>query len=447
MGKGEWGMSFDRDLFRLPEAVAGQEYVLATYYLETPLELYEAANALAAEQSSGTWRRVGRETDDLREAHGAKVVGIYPVPTEILENNLPTAVEPDRFGGLRRPRYRAAVLRLAFPTVNFGAKLPNLLSAVAGNLFEMGSFTAVRLLDLEFPPAFRRQFTGPRFGVAGTRRLLGVEGRPLVGSIIKPCVGLSPQELAQLAYEGARGGLDFMKDDELLADTEYSPLKERVRAVTAALRRAEEETGEKTMYAFNITDRVDRIRELHDIVVENGGTCVMINVMTAGLSAMRVLAEYTQVPIHCHRDFAAAFTRSQHLGIASVAMTKLYRLAGADQIHVGAVAGKLFGSDEEVLLDARTCLEELPPLAPALPVSSGGQWAGTAPVNRRKLGNLDFLHLAGAGVFAHPDGAAAGARSLRQAWDAVLAGVSLEEYARNHRELARALEHFGEPVT
>lgn len=437
-------MSFEKDLLRFPEGIASDDYVVATYYLETPLELAQAANALAAEQSTGTWQRVGYETDDLRERYGAKVIGIYPIPAEVVRPHLPTGLSQESGG---RPGgevgYHAGVLRVAFPHINFGPKLPNLLTAVAGNLFEMGSFTAIKLVDLEFPESFRRAFVGPKFGIQGCRDILDVHGRPLVGAIIKPCVGLDPDSLAQLAYQGARGGLDFIKDDELIADTAYNSIRDRVRAVMAALRRAEEETGQKTLYAFNITDRVDRIRDLHDVVVENGGNCVMINVATAGLSAMRVLAEYTQVPIHCHRDFAPAYARSPYLGIAFPALTKLFRLAGADQIHVGAIQGKLYETDAEVLANARACIHEFGHIRPALPVSSGGQWAGKAPVNARQFCHYDFLHLSGAGIFAHPDGAESGARSVRQAWDAVVRGIPLEEYAKEHRELARAIAHFG----
>lgn len=267
-----------------------------------------------------------------------------------------------------------------------------------------------------------------------------------MGAIIKPCVGLSPDALAELVYQGAKGGLDFIKDDELLADTEYNNLRERVQKVMAALQRAEEETGEKTMYAFNITDRVDRIRALHDIVVENGGNCVMINVATAGISAMRVISEYTQVPIHCHRDFAPAYVRSPHLGISFPVLTKLFRMAGADQIHAGAIQGKLYGSDGDFLADMWACVQKLAHIAPSLPVSSGGQWAGKVPVNYRKVGHVDFLHLSGGGIYAHPDGPESGARSVRQAWEATLQGIPLEEYAQDHLELKRAIEHFGRVI-
>jgi ribulose-bisphosphate carboxylase large chain len=435
----------DYSLYRFPEAIATDEYVTATYYLETPMDIYQAAQALAAEQSTGTWRRVGKETDKLRDKFGAKVVGVYPIPGEVGKRSLPTSISMSEFGA-ESTEIKAAILQIAFPTIDFGAKLANLLSAVAGNVFEMGAFTAVKLMDLSFPKPFLERFSGPKFGIRGTRRIVQVENRPLVGAIIKPCVGLEADSLAELAYQGAKGGLDFIKDDELIADTEYNSLEERVKKVMAALKRAEEETGEKTLYAFNITDRVDKICQLHDVVVENGGKCVMLNVPTAGLSALRVLAEHTQVPIHCHRDFAAAFTRSPYLGINSTLLTKLFRLAGADQIHIGAVKGKLCETDDEALSDSRACLMNFPSISQALPVSSGGQWAGKALANYQKFGHVDFIHLSGAGIYSHPDGAEAGARSVRQAWEAVLSGISLEEYAKEHAELQSAINYFGSPA-
>ncbi len=431
-------------LFRNINDINTEDYVIATYYLETPMDLNEAASALAAEQSTGTWQRVGYESDDLREKYAAKVLEVKPLDKEITGPSLPSAIKMEEFGA-GKVQFRAAILKIAFPHINFGPKLPNLFTAVAGNIYEIAAFTAIKLLDLEFPQSYIKEFSGPRYGIKGTRDAINVYDRPLVGAIIKPCVGLSPDALAQLAYEGAKGGLDFLKDDELIADTDYSSLKERSTKVMAALKRAEEETGEKTMYAFNITDRLDRIRELHDTVVENGANCVMINVATAGLEAMRELAEYSQVPIHCHRDFAPSWSRSPHLGISAQLLTKLYRLCGADQIHCGAISGKLYETDEEVLENLGECVSDWS-LDTALPVSSGGQWAGKTPINFRKIGNVDFLHLSGGGIYAHPDGAQAGARSVRQAWDATLSNVKLEEYAKDHQELARAIEHFGKVV-
>jgi ribulose-bisphosphate carboxylase large chain len=415
------------------------DYVIATYLLETDGDIESAAEALATEQSTGTWTDVPGE-EEARSRHGARVLAVTP-KGERDRPSLPTRLAPEAPG---TQRYVWGIVEVAFPHINFGPRLPNLLSAVAGNLFEMGAFTAAKLIDLEFPDEFLSHFPGPKFGIEGTRKVLGVYDRPLVGAIVKPCVGLGPRELAEIVYRAARGGLDFIKDDELLADPSYNRLHDRVDAVMDALGRAERETGEKTMYAFNVTDRVDRILELHDIVVRGGGNCVMLNYVTAGIDALRMLAEHTEVPIHAHRDFFPAFARSPWLGLGTTVFTTLSRIAGADQLHIGALAGKLYETDEEVLESVAACRARLGGLRQSMPVSSGGQHAGKVPITRRKMAHPDYLHLSGGGVFGHPDGPEAGARSIRQALAATAEGRKLEDAARDQAELRRAIDYFGE---
>jgi len=426
----------EQGLFRFPEGVDSSHYIFATYYLETPLDSHQAAEVLASEQSTGTWMRVEYETEERREKYGAKVVGVHPLPHDPGQCHLPTKVP---LSG----KVNAAVVRIGFPTINFSPNLSNLVSTVVGEAYELEAFTALKLLDIELPPSFTQHFTGPKFGVDGLRHILGVYDRPLIGAVIKPCVGLSPEETAELAYQGAKGGLDFIKDDELLADVAYNPVKERVRMVTAALKRAEGENGEKTIYAFNITDRPSRLRELHDIVVENGGGCIMVNVAALGYESLRELSAFTEVPIFAHRVFASAYLRSPYLGMSPEVLNKLWRLGGADMILIGAIGGKVYGSDAEVVASARACNQGFHHLKRSLPASSGGQWAGKLAGNVAAFGHVDFLHLSGGGVFAHPMGAEAGARSLRQAWDAYRQDIPLEEYAGKYPELRAALEHFG----
>lgn len=438
-------MSPEKHFFRFPEALDPSEYIFATYYVETPMDPHEAADAIAAEQSTGTWTRAKYETDERREKYGCKVVGVYKVPFEPGSYHILARMDwLDRVGDEGKPlKINAAVFRIAFPWANFGPLLANMLTAVGGNLFDMDALAAIKLIDLEFPESFTKQFRGPQFGIEGCRKFLGVYDRPLIGSIIKPCVGLSADEIADLAYQGAKGGLDFIKDDELIADTVYNSIKDRTKTICAALKRAEGETGKKTLYAFNITDRPSRIRELYNIVIDSGGNCVMLNAATIGWEVLRELAEFTEVPVYAHRDFAGAYLRSQYLGISSEVLTKIWRLAGADMLHVGPIQGKLFETDEEVLVNARVCLEDFHNIAKAIPVSAGGQWAGKLPVNCQKFGHTDFMHLSGGGVFAHPQGAEAGARSIHQAWEAYSQGISLEEYARDHSALQEAMAYFG----
>ena len=409
---------------RFARDIDEESYVTATYYLETGMDLEKAAEALAAEQSTGTWLRVGFESDELIARYSAKVLEVEKLGEE---------------GGVNKGR-----LRLAFPHGNFGAVLPMLLTTVAGNLFEMGEFRNIKLLDLEFPESYLAEFKGPKFGISGCKELLGVEGRPLIGTIVKPCVGLPPEKFAEACYLAARGGVDFIKDDELIANPRYSPIEERVSATMEAIDKANEEKGEKTLYAVNVTDEVDRILENADVALEHGANCLMLNFITAGFSALRVLCEDPgiKVPVHCHRDMFAAFTRSEVHGISTVVVSKLARLAGGDQVHVGAILGKLYEDIDSVLESVDALKQEMGKLRRALPVSSGGQHPGKIPANVHYLGE-EALILAGGGIYGHPLGAEAGARAMRQALDATLKGVPLEEYAKEHEELRAAIEKWG----
>jgi ribulose 1,5-bisphosphate carboxylase large subunit-like protein len=390
--------------------------VIATYYLDTD-DVAAGADALAGEQSTGTWTRVCFETDSLMDRHRAKVLEV--------DGN---------------------IIKVAFPIENFGPVVPMLLTTVAGNLFEMGDFRNVKLLDLEFPEEFVKEFKGPKFGLEGTKNALGVKGRPLVGCIVKPCVGLPPKEFAEACYQVAVGGVDFIKDDELIANPGYSRIEDRVPATMEALDRANEEKGEKTMFAVNVTDEVDRIMENADTALEHGANCLMLNFITVGFSALRVLCEdeSVNVPVHCHRDMFAAFTRSDVHGIHTKVVSKLARLCGGDQVHAGAILGKLYEDMDSVMQSVDALKEDFFNISPSLPVSSGGQHPGKIPENVRRLGE-DALILAGGGIFGHRDGATAGGRAMRQALDATLSGISLEEYAKDHKELKTAIEQWGLP--
>ena len=408
---------------RFATSIDPEEFVVAAYYLETGLDLKKAAEALCAEQSTGTWVRVGFESDELIARYSARVLEVREIEKGPLNKG---------------------ILKIAFPHANFGPVIPMLLTTVAGNLFEMDDFTNIKLLDLEFPKAFTDEFKGPKFGIEGTRRAVRVKDRPLIGCIVKPCVGLGPKEFAEACYQAAVGGVDFIKDDELIANPGYSPIEERVPRVMEALDRARGEKGEETLYAVNVTDEVGRIMENADMALENGANCLMLNFITAGYSALRHLCEdpSVNVPVHCHRDMFAAFTRSEVHGISTVVVSKLARLCGGDQVHAGAVHGKLYEDLPSVLRSVEVLKEGWGHLKPALPVSSGGQHPGKVPENLRHLGK-DVLILAGGGIFGHKSGATAGAKAMRQALEAALKGIPLEEHARDKKELQVALEQWG----
>ncbi len=296
-----------------------------------------------------------------------------------------------------------------------------------------------------FPPPTAFSSTGQRHGVAGTRRLTGVADGPLVGSIIKPNVGLSAEETGQLVGTLCEAGLDFIKDDEICADPAHAPLAQRVPAVMARVRRHQDRTGKHVMVAFNITDETDAMRRHADLVEREGGSCVMVSLNWCGHSAVQTLRRHSGLVLHGHRNGFGALSRHPLLGIGFDAYQTLWRLAGVDHMHVHGLSGKFAQPDAEVIDGARASLA---PLAEGtddavMPAFSSGQWAGTVPVTWDAVGSADLLFMSGGGIMAHPDGPAAGVRSIRQAWDAARAGVGLDSAARERPELRRALDFFG----
>ena len=410
--------------------------IQATYRIETARPLEEAAGSMAGEQSTGTFVRVPGETDALRDRFGARVERIRPLE-EVDRPSLPGGRPPTGSG-----RWTRAEVVLSWPLENVGTSLPNLLATVAGNLFELAAFSGLKLIDLDLPDAFGAAYPGPQFGPEGTMRLAGVAGRPIIGTIIKPSVGLSPIETASLVETLIGAGLDFVKDDELIANPPYSPLADRVGAVMRAVNDHADRSGKKAMIAFNITDETDAMLRHHDAVVEAGGTCVMVGLNSVGLPALARLRRDARVPIHGHRNGWGMLSRHPYLGIEFPAYSKLWRLAGADHMHCNGLRNKFCEPDDSVVASARSCLTPLFGKR-AMPVIASGQWAGQAPETYRRIGSYDLMHVCGGGIMAHPDGVAAGVRSLRQAWEAALAGEALEEKARDCAELRRALEAFG----
>jgi ribulose-bisphosphate carboxylase large chain len=253
-------------------------------------------------------------------------------------------------------------------------------------------------------------------------------------------VGLPPEPFAELGYQAWLGGLDIAKDDEQLGDVAWSSLDERSRRLGAFRKKAEKETGEKKAYLCNITDEVDHLIEQHDIAVANGATMVMVNGMTTGFSAVRMLRKHAKVPIVSHFDFMGPYIQLPWFGVKDQVFTKLQRMAGYDVLIYPGLDSRLKATQEDVLDNAKACLEKLGNLKPMLPVPAGSQWAGSLQPLYELLGTIDFGIVPGRAVFGHPMGPQGGARSLRQGWEAVSLGKSLNEYAKDHKELELAIE-------
>ena len=411
------------------------ERIYATYWLETGDEPGRAADVIAGEQSSGTFVALAAETPELKARAGARVEQL-DILGRSASPSLPTPKQSARYTSCR--------LKLSWPIENLGPSLTALMATVAGNLYELREVTGLRLLDLELPPSFARAYPGPAFGVEGTRKLTGVSRGPLIGTIIKPSVGLSADDTAQQVRELVAGGIDFIKDDELQADGPGCPFDERVRAVMAVVHEAAQSTGKKTMVAFNLTGDLDQMRRRHDLVLAEGGSCVMVCLNAVGLVGLTELRRHAQLPIHGHRAGWGYLSRSPALGFDFAPLQKIWRLAGADHLHVNGLRNKFSEPDESVIAAARSVLAPVMPgsALSAMPVFSSGQTGLQARDTYMGLGSADLIFTAGGGIFGHPAGVSAGVEALRAAWDAAIGGVPLAQHAKHVPALAQALDFW-----
>lgn len=413
----------------------------ADYLIETAGDVARAAEVMAGEQSSGTFVAVPGETEELKARFAARVESLI-ITGEVASPSLPGAAAPPA----GRPGvWRQARVRLSWPLEVIGPSLPNLVATIAGNLFELKAFSGLKLLDIHLPGPFAQRYAGPRFGIEGTRRLAGVEGRPLIGTIIKPSVGLDPDQTAAFVAELAAGGIDFIKDDELQSDGPACPFEARVDKVMAVLNRHADSTGKRVMFAFNLTGELDEMRRRHDHVLKRGGTCIMASLNSVGLAGMIELGRFSQLPIHGHRNGWGALSRAPALGWAFPAWSKLWRLAGVDHLHVNGLQNKFTEPDDSVIAAARSLGEPMfaARAMAAMPVFSSGQTVRQVAATHAALGKPDLIHAAGGGILAHPGGIAAGVEAFRAAWDAALQNVPAESHARSHPALAAALASYG----
>jgi ribulose-bisphosphate carboxylase large chain len=403
-----------------PESVDPDRHITALYYVEGSAPLTKMAEESAIENSTGTWTLVGYETLQVRSQYGAKIFRVIGS------------------GG-------SGYVELAFEASNYDPEIGGincLLSDIAGNIFDMNILDNVKLIDLNFPKYWLEAYKGPKFGIEGTKKLAGItkENRPVIGSITKPNVGLDAKTYAKLAYETALGGIDIIKDDEALVSPKYCRLEDRVSLVMDAIDRAKQQTGKETLYAVNITTRQDKLVELAEKAIQAGANHLMVCAPYIGYGGMQALAEdpSVKVPIHSHRVGHAAFTRMPKHGIDVALWSKLMRICGADQLHIGSVEGKFYYNKQDTQQTIAALRKPLHHIKPTMPVSSAGNRPANIGVSIQTLGP-DMMFLAGGGIHGHPDGSTAGAKAMMQAARAALSGVSLEEAASKYPELRRAL--------
>ena len=402
----------------LGEDVDIDAYVICDYRVTTDMPMEKAANAIAAEQSTGTWTDLTTTTSKIVENYGAKVLSIDGDMT-----------------------------RIAFPIEDFSIDIggvPQILSVIAGNLFGLESVSKLRLEDVFFPKPILEQYKGPKFGVDGLRKILDRPEKPLVGTIVKPKIGLSPKDTAEYVYEAGAGGLTNSKDDETLTNQTFCPIEDRTVAVAEALDRLESE-GHKMVHAINVSTNGDKIVELAEKVQSWGAKQLMVDVITCGFGAVQALAEdpSIKVPIHVHRTMHGAFTRDPLHGIAMLPITKLVRMCGGDALHIGTLGvGKMSGDPRGDLANLEACLDSTGGYRTVMPVCSGGVYPGMIG-KMVQISGKNVQVQAGGGVSGHPGGVRKGAMAMCQAIDAAYQDIPVTEYAKDHEELNEALIKWG----
>jgi ribulose-bisphosphate carboxylase large chain len=386
--------------------------LICTFHVEPEgISLKEAVGGVAAESSIGTWTEL-TTTEPYMAKLAARVFSI--------EGN---------------------TAKIAYPIELFEqGNMPNILSSVAGNVFGLKALKNLRLNDLKLPAKLVRSFKGPQFGIQGIRNLLKVPERPLVGTIIKPKLGLKTKDHAKVAYEAWAGGCDIVKDDENLSSQKFNPFEERIVKTLEGRDKAQEETGEHKVYMANITAETETMLKRAEYVLDHGGEYVMVDILTCGWSALQTLRDQNfKLVIHAHRAGHAAFTKNLKHGISMRVIAKVARIIGVDQLHVGTIVGKMSETKHEVLENIDALKTEMAGLKPVLPVASGGLHPKLVPALMKYFGK-DFVIQAGGGVHGHTNGTFAGATAMRQAVDATMQKKTLEDYAKTHKELKVALD-------
>lgn len=413
----------------LPEDIKNSDYVMATYYiqLDRQEDIIKKAETMAVGQTIGTWVPVPGITSEMSQKHMGKVVNILDAPPYELTTQIPDGL-------------RTYFIQIAYPTINFGSQFPMMFTTLLGN--DASTSAQVKLVDLQLPQTMADDFKGPRWGIEGLRQLTGVQQGPMLLNMIKPCTGITPEAGARIFYETALGGVDFIKDDELLANPEYCRAADRVKAYNAASKAAYEITGKETIYICNITDSTDRILDTLKEVQDAGAKAVMMCFSTLGYSTFRHIANQVQIPVLGHYAGSGMYNEGIHNGLSShLSIGKFPRMAGADMVMINTPYGGYPLTRQQYFKTA--CQLTLPfyGMKPSLPICGGGVHPGLAERIIKDLGT-DIMLAAGGSIQGHPMGAKAGAMAMRQAMDAATEGIPVEQAAKIHKELKISLDYF-----
>jgi ribulose 1,5-bisphosphate carboxylase large subunit-like protein len=373
-----------------------EDCLVAQFFMETEGNLVETAKETVRHETIGKWERSA-------------------APSELFERSAGYLLDCEETGPNR------GLVTFAYPLHNLD--LPNAaftgiwVSMVTG-MSAMPYLKGYRLMDFTLPEEAYGFFPGPRFGIEGTRNFLRISERePVIGTIVKPTCGLTPDEVADICGEAAAAGVKFIKDDERMMNPAYCPLKERVEKVAERLRRAYEETGNRVLYAANITSGPDRILDRARIAVEAGATALVVVFIAAGFESLRLIAESQdiRVPLYAHCCGKEHWSRAEGQGIDQRVVAKLARLMGGDYFRIAALGGYFAGQDVGEAAILRPALTEpMGNIRPAVPAVSGGLDSTNLPANVRYFGT-DALFLAGAGIARHPGGIRGGVKAMSDA--------------------------------
>jgi len=413
------------------EGIDAEQFIIATYLMTLPTKQgMDVAQAIAYEQSTGTWTDVPEDTDQVRAQSVAKVLGVHEVPN--FEDKLPDGISDRTF-----------IVSIAFPAENIHNQFPQMLTAVLGNISMSGK---LKVLDIRFPKAFVKSMPGPAFGVEGTRKVLGLApGTPPLCAMFKPCTGASPATLAKMFYELTMGGVNIVKDDELLSDPKFCTIDDRLALMVKEIEKVKKETGRTVLYALNVTDAPHKQAENIERTLKAGANCLMFNVPTIGWASFAEAVKQIagRVPVLVHPDFAGAYFGSPHYGVSSqLILGKFMRMAGADFVVCPSAYGKVPMVPERVLQIGVSLRAPFYDVKPVLPAPSAGMHPGQVQQLLNDFG-ADTIVAAGGGYHGHPDGPRAGARAFVQAVEAWMKKQDVRKATESHPELKKAIDKWG----
>ncbi|MFJ5963656.1 2,3-diketo-5-methylthiopentyl-1-phosphate enolase [Bacillus sp. NPDC093026] len=398
--------------------------LLATYVLthQEDEQIDQKAEQIALGLTVGSWTDLPQLKKDQLKKHKGRVI-------EVKEKSV-------RENGLVQSE-----VTIGYPEANFSTDLPAVLTTIFGKLSLDGK---VKLADIEFSTAFKRSLPGPVFGIEGIRSKLNAFERPLLMSIFKGVIGRDMQDLKEQLRLQALGGVDLIKDDEILFENPLTPFEERIKEGKKILNETYEETGRRTLYAVNLTGRTFDLRDRARKAVELGADALLFNVFAYGLDVMQSLAEDQEihVPIMAHPAVSGAFTSSPEYGFShSLLLGKLNRYAGADFSLFPSPYGSVALPKEDARGIYEACVKE-DTVQKTFPVPSAGIHPGMVPLLIRDFG-LDHVINAGGGIHGHPRGAIGGGKAFRSMIAAVLSGEPIEEKASSCQDLKAALDLWG----